>query len=93
MRVRKVAIQSENEIKYESADVSQIICLIMGFDEVRAIKLRWVRFPMIKVSWKVVFHLPKLSAAITVPCSTAIWRNPVTINSLPIMVQVIQIGQ
>ena len=48
---------------------------------------------MMKVSWKVVFHLPSRSAAITIPCSTAIWRRPVTINSLPMMAQVTQTGQ
>lgn len=46
-----------------------------------------------KVSCRVVFHLPSLSAGMTWPCSTAIWRRPVTRNSRAMMTEVIQTGQ
>lgn len=46
-----------------------------------------------KASCKVVFHLPRLSAAMISPLSAAIWRSPVTRNSRPMITQVIQVGQ
>ena len=48
---------------------------------------------MQKISWKVVFHFPKRSAASTWPASTAICRSPVTRNSRAMISAVTQTGQ
>lgn len=56
-------------------------------------KVSQIRPAMMYVSWKVVFHLPRRSAARTCPASMAIWRRPVTRNSRAIISAVTHTGQ